>query len=345
MEKLVHDFLLTALISCLAAAAPLNAGNNGADAGTSPRQPTPLEQAVEEFRLETRNLGIRADSPVTTRNSSGPKMLWHGRLFEDFRNDALDAVPHEIRQLGGDKGLLRRNQFGFNVGGPVVVPHLFNGKNTTFFSLSFEGVRERIARTSLNTIPTAAERAGDFSQAVDSAGNPLIIYDPSTTRPNPNYDPTQPVSTSNLQYLRDPFPGNVIPGYRLNATALQSLSYYPLPNTAVGPFFQNNYFTTSPETNIANGVIGKMDHTIDEHVRLTTELQDSNGSLGAAQLIPDIANPGTQNRNFNTRRGSVGYTWTISPSTVNSGSFQATSNSSRSGDGETNPFPIYRFGS
>src|SRR5579871_2837764 len=124
MEKLFPDFLLTGLAFCLAATVPLRADG---------KQPTALEQAAEEFRLETRNLGIRPDSPVTAGVHSGRKMLWHGRLFENFRNDALDAVPHEIRQYGGSKGLLRRNQFGFNVGGPVVIPRLFNGRNTTFF--------------------------------------------------------------------------------------------------------------------------------------------------------------------------------------------------------------------
>ncbi len=157
-----------------------------------------MERAVEEFKIQTRNLGLRPDSPAKSRQARGPGQSWHGRVYENFRNDALDAVPHEVSQRGANKALLRRNQFGFNVAGPAIVPRLVSGKST-FFSLSYEGVRERISRTSLRTIPAAPERTGDYSAVVDQAGSLLPIYDPATTRANPNFDPAQPVSTENLQ--------------------------------------------------------------------------------------------------------------------------------------------------
>src|SRR5581483_11876546 len=164
----------------------------------SAQEPTAeMTAAIDEFKTLTRSLGIRSDSP---RKASGrrPLLDWHGRLFENFRNDALDAVPHEIRQNGGDKGLLRRNQFGFNIAGPLVIPHVITSRGNTFFSLSYKSVRERISRTYLQTIPTTAQRTGDYSNVVDAAGAVLPIYDPATTRPNPAYDPSQPVSTANL---------------------------------------------------------------------------------------------------------------------------------------------------
>src|SRR6185436_6266218 len=98
-----------------------------------------------------------------------------------------------------------------------------------------EGVRERISRTYLSTIPTVPERSGDYSRVVDPAGNLLPVYDPQTTRPNPAFDASRPVSLANLEYLRDPFPGNVIPHNRLDAVALRALDLYPAPNVAVGP--------------------------------------------------------------------------------------------------------------
>src|ERR1017187_5483642 len=221
-----------ALAVCLCAAA----------AARAQQQPAPpdaeMNSAIDEFKSQTRSLGLRADSPPKAGRHS-PLLDWHGRVFENFRNDALDAVPHEIRQNGGNKGLLRRNQFGFNVAGPAVVPHLAAGRNT-YFSLSYEGVREDIARTYLQTIPTMAQRTGDYSDVVDAAGNVIPIYDPASTQPNPGYDPSQPVSTSNLEYLRDPFPGNIIPANRLDPVALNALKFYPAPNTDIGPFFRNN---------------------------------------------------------------------------------------------------------
>lgn len=315
-----------ALGVCLCAAA----------AARGQRQPAPappdaeLNSAIEEFKIQTRNLGLRADSPPKAGRHS-PLRDWHGRVFENFRNDALDAVPHEIRQNGGDKGLLRRNQFGFNVAGPAVVPHLLEGLNT-YFSLSYEGVREDIARTYLQTIPTMAQRTGDYSDVVDAAGNVLPIYDPASTSTNSAYDPTQPVSTSNLQYNRAPFPGNIIPASRLDPVALAALKFYPAPNTDIGPFFQNNYFIDAPETNTANGMIGKIEQTVRERHRVSMELAFSNGTLGAAQWFPTAANPGPANRDFQTRRGSLEYDFTASARTVNTLTFEANSNVSTSGN-------------
>src|SRR5580692_99487 len=211
-----------------------------------------VQRAIDEFKIQTANLGLRVDSPVKSAPARNLLRDWHGRLYENFRNDFLDAVPHEIVQNGGDKGVLRRNQYGFNIGGPFFVPGLTDGKSNTYISLSFESVHERISRASLHTIPTMDERTGDYSHTVDEAGDPLIIYDPNSTRPNPAYNPSQPVSVTNLQYLRDPFPGNLIPVDRLNPVALAALKLYPAPNAAIGPFFQNNYFVDSPEVNGAS---------------------------------------------------------------------------------------------
>ena len=288
-----------------------------------------MARAVEEFKIQTRNLGLRPDSPH--KRAHNPFHDWHGRIFENFRNDALDAVPHEIRQNGGDKGLLRRNQFGFNVAGPMVVPRVIEGHSNTYFSLSYEGVRENISRTYLETIPTLAQRTGDYSDVVDAAGSVLPVYDPQSTRPNPAYDPSQPVSTSNLQYLRDPFPGNRIPTSRLDPVALKALQFYPPPNTDIGPFFRNNYFIDSPETNTANGMIGKLDQSVRDRHRVTVELAFSNGTLGAAQWFPSAANPGPSNRDFQTRHASLEHVFTASSRTVNTFTFEVSSNVSSTG--------------
>ena len=113
---------------------------------TAPAQ-TEAQKAVEEFRRLTRELGVRADSPArrTAGRNNGSRL--RGRIFENFRNDFLDAVPHEIVQRGGTKSILRRNQFGFNVTGPVVIPRVYHGGRRTFFSFSYEGVREHIGRS------------------------------------------------------------------------------------------------------------------------------------------------------------------------------------------------------
>jgi hypothetical protein len=298
---------------------------------------TEMDKAVEEFRQITRELGLRADSPRRRGPNGGPKSAWHGRVFENFRNDILDALPHEARQRGAEKSTLRRNQFGFNIAGPVVIPRLYHGRRNTYFSLSYEGVRENVARSNLRTVPTLPERTGDWSATVDAAGNPLPIYDPLTTRRNPDFDPSQPVSVENLEYVRDTFPDNRMPIARLDPVARKALEFYPAPNTEVGPFFRNNYYIHSPETNIANGMIGKLDHTLKERHRLSLGLSFSNGLLGSAKWFPNAANPGPVDRKFHNRRGSLEYVFTASARTVNTFSFEAVTDGSESGfEDETN---------
>ncbi len=282
------------------------------------KQASPLERAAEEFKIATRELGFRADSPRANQSNSKPFWSsWHGRLFHNFRNDILDATPHEVVQRGGDRNILRRNQFGFNVGGPLVIPRLYNGASKTFVNVSYEGVRERIGRSFLRTIAIEPERTGDFSQTVDPAGNPLPVYDPLTTALNPNFNPDLPVTEDNLQYTRAPFAGNRIPTSRLDPVALKAVNYYPLPNANAGPFFRNNYFVFSPETNQANGMIFKVDHTPREKHRLTFNGSFTNGLAVAPRYFDNIADSGGNDRRFQARRATIDWTATRSATTVN----------------------------
>jgi hypothetical protein len=300
--------------------------------------PSALDRAVEEFRVETGRLGIRPDSPKKDRVQR-PK--WHGRIFENMRNDFFDAVPHQIVQRGGTRSLLRRNQFGFNVAGPVYVPKVYNGTGKTFFSVSYEGMRETIARSALRTVPTAGERVGDFSETVDLSGVALPIYDPLTTRANPSFDASQPVSTENLQYLRDPFPGNRIPQERLDPVAMQTVALYPEANANAGPFFRNNYFIVSPESNTANGFIFKVDHNFDQRHRTAFHSAWSNGSARAAAVLPGPLDSSSVDNDFSSRSAAVEHVFSMSPQTVNTTSVSAATYTSQNVSGV---YPLYRFG-
>ncbi len=306
-----------------------------------PPKATDLQQALEEFKSQTRNLGLREDSPASARKKSMNRPKFHGRLFENFRNDILDATPHEIRQRGSDKSLLRRNQFGFNLAGPLIIPKLYDPGRSTFFSISYEGVRERISRSYLRTVPTIPERTGDFSGTVDSAGQPLPVYDPASTRPNPAFDVSQPVTPENLQYLRDQFPGNVIPASRRDSVAANALEFYPEPNASVGPYFRNNYFAISPETNTANGMILKVDHNIADKHRIAISTSFSNGLIGTAKIFPTIADANTPDRTFASRRMSLDYSHTASPSTILTFSADVASTQNQN---HSDAFTAYRFG-
>jgi len=293
------------------------------DDGSAPpsANKTPLERAAEEFKVETEAMGLRPGQDSRVNDSKTAKPIWHGRLFENFRNNALDAIPHEIKQRGESNALLRRNQFGFNVSGPLIIPKVLSARLGTFFSLSYEGVREHISRTLLTTVPTLAQRTGDFSQIVDSGGNPLLIYDPASTQTNQAYDPTQAVSTANLQYQRSQFAGNTIPVSRLDPTAFSALALYPNPNANAGPYFQNNFFASSPATNTADGMLGKIDQQFNSRNRLTFDFSFSTGLLGSPRWFTTPANPGSPDQTFHYRHADIPYVFTISPSTVNTATF------------------------
>ncbi|MCC7235356.1 MAG: hypothetical protein IT163_08635 [Bryobacterales bacterium] len=313
-------------------AAPSSAGNE-------------LQKAVEEFQIQTKRLGMVEGSVPVRRVEGRKQSRWHGRLFENLRNDFLDAVPHEVAQRGGEKNILRRNQFGFNVSGPVLLPRLYDGGITTFFTFTYEGMREKIGRSSLRTIPTLPERTGDWSSTVDSAGERLPLFDPSSTAPNPNYDPGREVSTGNLEYSRMPFAGNIIPASRLDRHATEVLTLYPGPNSDAGPFFRNNYFVFSPEVNSANGIITRIDHSAGERHRLGFGLNFSNGQDGASPLFLNDANPGPPVRSRRSRRVFGEHIFTLSPQRINTFAVDISSsqleNEPETGDGPV--FPAYQF--
>jgi hypothetical protein len=329
------------LLGTLNLTAPIADGS----APSAPKQ-TELERAAEQFKIESGAMGLRpGDSPADVKQSQSIHPVWHGRLFENFRNDLIDATPHEIRQRGGSHSLLQRNQFGFNVSGPLIVPHLLSQRRSTFFSLSYEGVREHISRTLLTTVPTDAQRLGDFSQVVDPSGNPLPMFDPNSTQANPAYDPAQTVSTSNLQYLRQQFADNRIPVSRLDPQAVASLALYPEPNTNAGPYFQNNYFVSSPATNTADGFLGKVDQQIDPRNRITFDFNLSTGALGSPQWFPTAANPGSPNQTFHNRHLALPYVFTLSPSTVNTATLTIDRREYLTQTAMGSPFPVYRLDS
>ena len=107
---------------------------------------------------------------------------------------------------------LNRHQFGGALGGAVVIPGLYDGHDRTFFFADYAGIKERRGVTTVNTVPSAAARNGDFSNYRDSNGNLIPIFDPLTTRLNPNFNSSLPVSATNPQFLRDHVPQQHHPG-------------------------------------------------------------------------------------------------------------------------------------
>ncbi len=182
----------------------------------------PAVEAIKEFKIQT-NLfaaeqGRNPGGQVDVITKSGGNDI-HGSVYEFLRNDVLDANNFFSNRAGQEKPPFRQNQFGGSIGGPII-------KSKTFYFGDYDGFRQRQGRVFVNTVPTLRMRQGDFGEV---AGG---IFDPSTTRQNPNFDSTKPAGPTNPQFLRDPYPGNQIPRDDWDPVTANLLNAYPLPTTS-----------------------------------------------------------------------------------------------------------------
>jgi hypothetical protein len=211
----------------------------------------PMVDSVEEFRVISNGLsaeyGQTSGGVVTLVTKSGSNDI-RGSGYGFRRDDRFDATP----ALTTTKATLRYNQYGGTFGGPV-------WRNRTFFHAGFDRWAFTTANVNRNTVPTAAERAGDFSNTRDGRGNLIVIYDPATTRPNP----------SGSGFVRDPFPDNRIPAERMDPLALRLLQYLPLPNNAPdNPSNLNNYLSQEDFPIDQNQVNLRIDHNVSDDMKL-----------------------------------------------------------------------------
>lgn len=197
----------------------------------------PSVEGIQEFRIQTNaysaEYGRSGGGLVTMVTKSGTNSL-HGSAFEFLRNSKLDANNFFANRSGNPLRTFQRNQFGGSIGGPVRLPKLLDGRNRTFFFSNYEGQRQRNARFAQHTVPTLAERQGDFSQTRTAPGALRVIYDPFST----TADPARPG-----RFLRTPFAGNRIPSNRLDTVALRAQEYYPQPNSPGTPVTNQFNFT------------------------------------------------------------------------------------------------------
>ncbi len=185
----------------------------------------PSVDALSEFTIQTNNFsaeyGQAAGAVINATIRSGTNTI-RGVGFEFLRNDAFDArnpfaAPNEDKRLN-------RHQYGGTLGGPV-------RRDRAFFFASWETTDEKRGVDYRNTVPTLTQRAGDFRGFVNNQGRPVIIYDPATTRPNPN----------GTGVVRDAFPDNQIPPNRIHPLARQLLQLLPEPTL---PDPTGNYVVT-----------------------------------------------------------------------------------------------------
>ena len=165
----------------------------------------PFEQ-VSEFNVLRSSFSAQyglAQGVITYQTKSGTNE-YHGDGFEIIRNNFFDARGAYNPTVPIDK----ENNYGFAIGGPVRIPHIYNGKNRTFFFFTHEWYRLNQTQTGFVSEPTAAEKQGNFNGLVNGSGQPIVIFDPTTGKPFPNNTIPQsrfsPLSASLLSAIPDP---------------------------------------------------------------------------------------------------------------------------------------------
>ncbi|MGH9665516.1 MAG: carboxypeptidase regulatory-like domain-containing protein, partial [Bryobacteraceae bacterium] len=267
----------------------------------------PSVDAVQEFKVQTGSysseFGMSGGGIINVIYKSGTND-YHGSVYEFLRNSVMDANNFFSNRQGAPLASFKRNQFGFSLGGPILIPKVYNGKNKTFFFASYESLRQRAASTLLTTVPTEAERKGDFSRDTTSGGAPITIYDPLST--------TLVGST----YTRQPFAGNTIPANRIDPVAANVRNYFPLPNTTGTNGSQsNNYYASGAAPYDIDQFDIKGDQIVSDRQRMSIRFSERNPTTAPAALFPAAiafartGSTGTQN----AISGAFDYTLSATP--------------------------------
>lgn len=287
----------------------LDGGNNN-QAQQSDINVQPAVDAVEEFKVQHNTMsaeyGFTAGGVVNIVTKSGTNEF-HGTLYHFLRNDKLDAR----NTFATVRAPFRYNQYGGSLGGPVEIPKLYSGRNRTFFFTNPEEWRYRRYANPIIRVPTAQERAGDFSELRTTAGALIPVFDPASTRANP----------AGSGFVRDPFVGNRIPDSRIDRVSRNVLDFYPLPNrTPTDPFTNaNNYLSNIDENQSMRQWTTKIDHRISDRNsmfgRYTYYRHRTDGGVGGSPY-PD---PLVRQRidSFETHNFILNDTHTINASTIN----------------------------
>lgn len=266
----------------------------------------PSGEALQEVKVLTNNYsaqygGSNGGVIIETTKSGGNQ--FHGSAYEYLRNDALDAPGFFAPIRNGTKVSpeLRFNLFGGTLGGPI-------RHDKTFFFISYEGGRLEQGYTSTLTVPTLAQRSGDFSQTYNASGKVIPIYNPASTQ------------LVNGAYTRTQFANNIIPTASLDPVAVKLMNFYPLPNQPPSSITgANNFSGNYLEGQSSEFVLAKIDHAISDRDRISGWNIYNPSTPHYTSVYPNpVADTNTSNFNYvNMDYAYASWFHTFSPTKVN----------------------------
>jgi hypothetical protein len=245
--------------------APNTALNHRWGAGDLMAGYTPPVDVVHEFKVQTATFDAsvgHTQGGVTSVTLKSGGNAFHGTGYYSALNPVLNANLFFANRNGQERGDFNYHRYGASATGPVKIPGLYDGRDKTFFTYGFEGIRESRAMGAAYgagtlTVPTERERLGDFSELL-KLGPQYQIYDPATR-----------VAVGNGRYQSQPFPGNIIPPNRINPIAQNILDYYSLPNVAGTADGTNNLIRVNDAEVIDyDNHIARIDHNFSTNNRM-----------------------------------------------------------------------------
>lgn len=273
----------------------------------------PTQDAIQEFRVQTNNLGPEfghlAGGAINMYTKSGTN-AFHGSAYEFLRNRSLNANTFFNNRNGVERPAFTQNQYGANLGGPIV-------REKTFFFFGWEGFRLRQGQSYLYSVPTDAMRVGDFSNLRNASGQLIPIYDPLTTCGRFG-NPACASDASGREILtRQQFPGNIIPDNRIDPAARALRNLWGRANGPGEPFTHvNNYAANASVGGDNDQYNARVDHTFSERNRLFARYTYwTNLNL---PIDPYRTNTCVDRctETFNTNQAVIADTWSITPTLV-----------------------------
>jgi hypothetical protein len=226
----------------------------------------PPQDAVQEVNVKAfdsdASFGHTGGGTMNQVLKTGTNSL-HGSAWEF--NQPSDMVANDFfrNRSGQPLQITHFNQYGVTAGGPLVLPK-FNGRNKLFWFFAYEGLKDGQPNPTIVTVPTDAERQGNFA-ALLAAGSQYQIYDPNSAVLN------------GTTITRSPIPGNIIPSGQLNPIALAYLKLYPEPNVTIGLSATgvNNYSANATTIDNYNNELGRLDYNMTERSRLFFDVRNA----------------------------------------------------------------------
>ncbi len=274
---------------------------------------SPLQDSVSEIRVDVfqsdASYGDTSNGTINLITKAGTNHF-HGTLSEFNEFSAINApnrwfVSPTVKQYAS-----RQNQYGGTIGGPVWIPHIYNGRDKLFFFYAYEGFRGTQPTVGVTSVPTAAERQGDFS-ALLALGSKYQLYNPFTAKQSGSSVVRTAVPNNCLTNQSSYCAGVANAGLTINPVAAAYLSYFPAPNQPGNADGSQNYSYSYNVINNYSSNEGRLDFSLNDANKFFFETHRSAWAQTTGQIFPNIS---TGTNTYTVHQGGViDYIHTFSP--------------------------------